>query len=1091
VLETLAELGQLALRASSAPEVLLNAVERLHALGVTPGAGFLIFPGEDGKAVEPLVETVGDLDEDECRKAIETVVLGSDNGSPGSVVREGKDGAEAIWAFPIGRGSPPSGGIAVVLPSGVLPDGPAVQLVASVTGIVSAGLALRGGLEGEGFAAPGARVLMSSLPDPALLVGQEGTILDVSESVLRMLRRKEADLLGRKLVSLATGKDEDRLGAALARAAEEGSFEETVAVEIGGGVRKINLHGREIAGGEMLVLLRDHTRYAARDRGRRILLDFAPRIATATGIDELWSRVWEAIRELLPRAGGFRVYRGNEAAVRLVWSSDLPPETNLVFTVRGWGPKLLAMLEDPDQLEAFLDRFGSGTSGTRGRLLRFVAGRGNPLLLDDPDTQLRAFVNEEELEKIRKSRSWDAAPGQEILCPLVVDGRLDLVALVATPPGERPFTWDDAADVWQLVVLAREVMVRQESEGLIDQYRSLARLYRKTLLGMARAEDLDSLYSEVGGDLLRGTEANGIAVFSGRRTGEVEWSRGLGQETLDELRRVVEEMLRRAGTPPEPFFLASAGADEVVAELGATLRGIEAMAVVPAYLGGMRLATLVLTWPSPRDFNPAERALVEFLGVGFALALSNHHLAGRLGVLRDRVRRIAGVVDQGLLEVDGSGRIRFINPLAVRLLGITDVEARRKALLGVVGPQLQEQLVPILEQVLQGREIPSSTLLAGGRKLRLRVVLEDQGDSRPDGPISTWSITEESEAEQRRIRLERVFSSSSEMIVDLAPDGTVLGANPSARRFLEQVGAVTGEGDRKGPFPKAVWRVLGREDLEVLRGGATVHKSGELHRPGGLPLAWEAEFQSLDPGGELRILAIVRDRTERQALAAARETLQRVGDALLGLQDSITQLSEVLGRGHDLATAVMVQTAAAKGKPDDYASLSLAVNAISDSAEKLAREASEDRRVIVEIEAQLNVLRESLLGVVGLAGRSAWVITDRPWRAEAMVQELERVGWSCRAALPNDPLTQNDLPEPRVVVLDVGSLTTAVSLYGRIRGSHPTAGILLAAPLGGAAGGDLSEDPFLRIVDTIPTGPELQELLNQLAYSATGGSPEG
>jgi len=1091
LLESLAELGQLALRAPSASEALRETVQRLHAARITSGAGFLFVPPGGGPDGMPVVATVGDLGEDECRRAVETVVATAVSSGPRSVVRSGREGDEAIWVFPIGTGVPRTGGVAVVFSSEVVPDGPVVQLVTAVTGIVSAGLALGGGMGEHGSGTAGTRILMSSLPDPALLVGSDGTIVDVSESVLRMLRRKAGDLLGTPLAALAMGEHGDRLRSSMDMAAETGSFEATVNIEVGGAPRRVDIQGREVAPGEMLILLRDQTRHAARDRGRRILLDFAPQVAAAADVEELWSRLWAAVQELLPRAAGLRIYRGNEAALRLVWSSDLPPGSELVFTIRGWGPKLLAMLEDPDHLENFLESFGNGTTEARGRLLRFISGRGNPLLLNDVDSQLRAFVSEEEFQKVRESRIWGTPPGQLILCPVMIDEGLDLLATVAAAPGERPFTWDDAADVWQLVILAREILARKESEGLVEQYRSLARSYREALLGMARAEDLDSLYSEVGGDLLRATGATGIAVFSGRRAGEVEWSRGLEPKTIAELRQVVEEVLRRAASAQEPVFLASTGADEVVGELDVGLRGVEAMAMVPTYLGGMRLATLVLTWTDPRNFDPAERALVEFLGIGFSLALSNHHLERRLGVLRDRARRIADVVDQGLVELDGSGRILFVNPLAMRLLGIVDVGVRGRAFLEVVGPELQEQLVPILERVLQGHEVPPSALVVGGRKLRVRLAIAEAEGSGGRDRVSTWSITEESEAEQRRVRLEGVFSSSSEMILDLAPDGTVLSANPSARRFLLQLGAMTGKVDREASFQKTVWRVLGPEDVEILRGGGTVHKNGELHRPGDLPLVWEAEFHPLDTGAELRILGIVRNRSERQALAAARETLQRVGDALVGLQDSITHLSDVLGRGHDLATAIMMRTAAVREKPEDRTALLATVEAMAEAAGRLTHAASEDRRIVTDIEAQLETLREALLGVVGLAGRSAWVITDKPWRTEAMVRELERIGWSCCAALPNDPLTQSDLPEPQVVVLDVGSLTTAVGLYGKIRASHPEAGILLRAPLGGAGGGDLSEDSRLKIVDAIPDGSELQRLLNSLVEVETDGPAGG
>ncbi|NOZ93331.1 MAG: PAS domain-containing protein [Acidobacteria bacterium] len=932
------------------------------------------------------------------------------------------------------------------------------------------------------------RPVLETLPDPALVLRRDGSIVDVSESAGRMLRRAPSDLVGRSLADLVTAQDKERLAAELAKVPAAGGMETTVAIEVSGVLRRINVRARQLGGDELLALLRDHTHFAARDRGRRLLLDHGPKIAAARDAEELWRRLWEAVGELLPRAAALRVYRGDEAAVRLAWASDLPPGTQLVFTVRGWGPKLLAMLQDPDRLEVFVDSLEGSLGGSRGRLAGLFSGRGNPLLLDDPDVQLRAFLTEEELQKVRALREQTAPPGQEILCPVVVDGRVDVVALVIGPPKDRPFSWDDAADVWQLVVLAREVLARVEAEERVNEDRRLARAYRQALRGIAHAPELEELYAAVGGEVLLGTGADGMVVLSGRRGSEVEWSRNLEPETLSEVRQVVVEILRRLGPRPEPVFLGSAGADEVVGELGAALREVEALAVVPAYLGGIHLATLVLTWAKPRVFGPDERALVEFLGVGLALALSNHQLGRRLSVLRDRVRRITGAVDQGVLEVDATGRVHFVNPLAMRLLGITNVEARHRALLSVVTPELREQLIPILERILRGHDVGSFNLVTGGRTLKVRVVMESEAGSIVRGPTSTWSITEQSGAEQRRLRLEKMLAASSEMVIDLAPDGTVLEANPAARRFLEQIGTLAGSGGEGKERSAMVWRLLGRDDLERLRNGEPVRKTGELLRPGGPPLVWEAELHALNTSGEMSILTVVHDRTERRALAGVRETLQRVADTVLGFEASIARLGEVVGRGHDLATAVMMQAGVSQGRTEDRERLARTMEILSESASKVLDKAPDDRRVILELETQLAAVRRALRSAVGVAGRVAWVIADRVRHSELIVQELERVGWNCRVVLPSDTLAQGGQQEPQVVVLDVGSLTMAVDLYGKIRASHPRAGILLAVPLGGATAGGLSEDPSLRIVEAVPSGQELQELLQTLASPAGGGA---
>jgi len=921
----------------------------------------------------------------------------------------------------------------------------------------------------------------------ALMIDGSGTICDVSEPASVLLGRQVEELLGSSLASLAIHEEQERLARAVVQAWQSGILDTDAEIVVGDGRRRLGFHGRMLAGGRMLVLLQNQDRYFSDTGTWRPLLDNGPRIAAATTPAELWSRIWDAIHVRLPEAVALRVYRGDEAAVRLIWSSDLPPDTKLVLTVRGWGPKLLAMLEDPKRFEAFATRFKESSRGHLGRFLRFVSGYGSPMLLDDPDEQLGVFLNEEELQKVSKFRPPGGKPGQEIMCPLVTDGRAELVGLVVGPPDKHPFTWDDAEEVWQLILLGREVAKRLELDALASQYEGLTRLYRGALLEMARAEKLTTLYSRVGGELLRGTGADGIAVLTGPRGGRIEWFRNLDEETCGEIQKVVEGIVGRTGEHLEPVFLASAGADELVADLGVRLRGVGAMAIVPAYLGGARLATLILTWPEPRGFSPAERALVEFLSVGFALALSNHRVVWRLGRIRERVRRIASVVGHGLLELDAAGRIRFISPLAVRLLGITDVEARGKAFLSVVAPKLGEQLSPILGQVLQRRAVDEAVIIVDKRSLRIHVIVDEGAGDDDDEVLSMWALREESEAEHHRARLDKLFSSTSEIIMDLAPDGTVLGVNAAGERFLKQVGALRMDSSTASP-PRRIWRVLRTEDLEALRRGETVRKSGERARPGGVPLAWEAEFQPLETSGELRILGTVRDRTERHALATARSTLQQVWDAVLALQGPMTKLGDVIDRSHNLATAVMIHSSSVDDEGAGGQTPARAREAMWESARRLAQEAAGDRQVILEIEGQLAGLQDVLQGAVGVAGRCAWIITDQLWRGDAVVQELERTGWSCLVVLPNDPMTQDILPEPSVVVLDVGSLTMAVDLYGMIRRMHRTSGILLAAPLGGAAAQGLSEDPCLRIVDSIPAGPELQELVNQVCTSPAGAS---
>ncbi len=1075
LLAILGDLGAEVMKADDLEAVLRGAVERL--LGILPvnGVGAVV----DGPWLgeKPLVVVSGRLSE---ATALEAHRASDPEEHPGVASSTSSGGEEQfLWVVPLRTEAGILGSLVLALPDPMDEADPSVQLAAAVAGVVATGLHLRFGAGQVPGSTGTRRLVLDTMSDPSLLLDSGGNILDVSTPVARILHREHDELVGTNLLELMDPDDREIVAGLLAG---HGAVDETFEVPFGivtprGGRRRFHLHARWTRGEVWLGVLRDYTRHAARDRSRRVLLDHVPRIAVARTPEELWEQLWVALNELLPNAHGIRVYRGLQAALRMVWASDLPPgDQDLVFTLRGWGARFISMLGESVEMNAAVEAFGRSAEEVRGRIMRFFAGRGNPIILDDPDRQLAAFLSREELEKLQKYRNFEGERFGEILCPVIVDGNLDLLVVILGKTGKPVFTWDEAADAWQLVNLAREVAVRLEAAATIEGHYAMVRSFRNAMRRVSVVTSVDELFEAVGHAALDSTGASGMGVVARMNGGEAElelvWGLGLREPIPQRLVAVVDALERRRVFTSEPVFFPSVGADELLAELAVDLPGVEGMAVAPLIVRGGFLGAMVLVWAAPQRFPPEERVQMEFLAGELGLALSNHLLYRAAEGSRTELKRIVEAVDEGILSLDGGGRVRFLNGRAAELLGIRETNPEDRPLLDLVDPDVGEELLPMLAEILKGRSLAGRTIRRGQRLIQVRVWI-DPGEQE-GGWTCVLTLGEMTAEEERRLRMEEFLLHTEDGILQLGMDGRVLDANPAALRFLRALGQEdAGDGFRWLPWDEGS---LGR-----LQQGEPVWIPGDRILGSGMRLHWEAEIVPFSGTREPSVLVRIHDQSVERTLERLRDDLAEARRVAGRLSRVVERLREAGTSQEDLATAVMMHCSLAGDAADQSGREGRALGAIRRATANAAEAMGSFRRLLGELEEEIEHLVDVLPQRSGEERGEAWILSDRPQRRNALTARLRMLGWMPRSLSPAELEEHLQRGKPHLVVIDVASLTRAVELYGVLRELLPEVGILMVLAMGGGLqGGALSEDSRVRVVDAIPDDADLDELLDGL-----------
>ncbi len=621
-----------------------------------------------------------------------------------------KSGAVRVLLIPLVGTSKVLGAFGVSLPPGAEPSAEqldAARLVAELTGIgldvVARGLAARGTEERL-------RRFIRQLPDPALLLDSAGVVRDVSETIREVAGVASRAVVGHSIGWLVLEEDRKAVEEAVRLALEGGSFRGTfgVAGRRRGERRELELNMRRFSGRRVVAVARDVTRRVRRERSLRVMLEHTTHLMSAASEEELWERLKDAITALLPQATYVWVYRGTERGARVVWSSR-PGAPRWEFSIRGWGADVMGLLRQEEGRGEFLARYGSDRRMARQQLNAILSGQGTPMLLDRPAEQLSVFLADRELHAILEF--WgDEPPGQLIHCPVIVDGRLELLVVVDAPPGERPFDHEDAAFPWQLTNLAHQALRRIEAFALARRQLAELQAFREAVRQVAEAQGAAELMEILARRAVWAVEADAGCLLLAEPGGwRCQWGSGEGVPPVGKLVQL-PQLPERSEGGLKSIYLEDAGKDRAWAQMAGEVAA--SVAVVPLVAMGRRLGVLVLTNDSRRSFDASDREMAEFFADELALVVAQERLARSSAEAEALTGAVMAAVDQGLVVAGADGRLVRANRRALALLGVSGSPTAGQSVLEIFPPSQRGQVAHGLAEVMEksaGQEAPVAT----------------------------------------------------------------------------------------------------------------------------------------------------------------------------------------------------------------------------------------------------------------------------------------------------------------------------------------------------------------------------------------------
>ncbi len=810
------------------------------------------------------------------------------------------------------------------------------------------------------------------------------------------------------------------------------------------------------------------------------MLDSMPGIAAAKKPNELWAALWNTVRKRTPQTVVMQIFQGEEAIVREVWTSrHASPGMRLIL--RGWGPDFGRMMQEQANAKAFLSMFGATRQEAQARLERFLTGRGNPLLLNDPDAQLSVFLSDEELQKIREARPDGRAPGQVMLCPIMDGDRISLVAALSAEPGKQPFSWEDAADVWQLVQLAHEVSTRIEVEETVLRHFEEVKTLRATMRRISVASDVVGLVREVGRvaqTMLRAESALIMGpVDREQHRVALLWQEGIEDGSARSLGMELVRLFRRPDRPPGLMIIESVGGSEPFGASELRLETMEALVAVPLEVHGDLFGVLALLWPQPRRIRADERGSLEFLGAELSLAMDHRRLFHELAAAHAELRKIVSAVDEGILSLDIRGRLRYCNPRAAELLAISDRTMEGAPLLDLLPEYERHAIAPLLASVLSGQTVGSASLDLESGSIRVSVSFLDA-----DGTMtgSVWTFKDVDTPGVHGMLVDTVLRHVSEALLVLDRKGHVVEANDAARRFFgsELLPPIDG-----GELAGYRWG----EELDdaffaqLLREGS-LERSGRAVGPNGRSISYDATFWRLDRGDDVHVLTTIRDLTsedERIRIAKERRNAHQLAKRARRLAEA---LEVGLSEQRDLVTSLLTQCELALKKKTDGDRLLAAIETVQAAARRggvgLARCGDVLKDLTGVVAKEIRAMEE----VSGVGTRQVWIVSDRPQRREHLMDVMVEEGFQVMTVEKEElDVVAETAGLPDLVLVDLVSLNGIEGIYNRVRRISLALPVVIISAIGTLEGSaEIAEDPRLRVIKSLPAGSNLMPFLAEV-----------
>jgi len=687
-------------------------------------------------------------------------------------LREAGVGSVLVVPFPGTAGV--RGVMGAALPKDGVPDGCRLAAAAVVAQLAGIGIDVLGRALAAEETEGRLRRFIEQLPDPALLLDPSGLVREASEMVEPLFGLPAGSLAGRLLGPILREGEGERLLESLREAVESGATRAVFAVDgrRKGESRRIELNVRRFSEHRLLAVARDVTLQFRREHSLRVLLKHAPGMMASRNAVELWERLSGAVKELLPDATYVWVYRGEGDRVRVVWSSnpDAPPWE---FRLRGWGTDVSGMLRQEEVRGEFLRRYGADERVARETLSAILEGHGTPMLLDHPTEQLAIYLSERELEQILGM--WgESPPGQLIHCPVIVKGHMELLVVVDAPPGERPFSPEDAAFVWQLTNLAHQALGRIEGFDLArHQLRELETFLEAVRqVGEARGghelmevlvrRAMDALEADRA-RLLLVTDSGWRCVLSFGEGGPAKDSPVVVPGFPDDDEKV-----------PGGVFLSDAGMDEAWHALAG--EGTRSLMAMPLVSMGRFQGALLLAAGRHWEFTTGERQLARFFSDEIALVAAQVRLAETVIEMTASLHSVMDAVRVGIVLCDRETRLVQINRSAASLFRIQWPASIEGSVIELFPPDARRNVAEVLERTFADGVLGSVVFEIRGTIVQAEVhpraeggaILVFSGPDRAGLESVPWETSAEgsrSRAELGRIAVqwERVEASASHL----------------------------------------------------------------------------------------------------------------------------------------------------------------------------------------------------------------------------------------------------------------------------------------------------------------------------------------
>lgn len=337
------------------------------------------------------------------------------------------------------------------------------------------------------------------------------------------------------------------------------------------------------------------------------------------------------------------------------------------------------------------------------------------------DAHLQA-VSDKEKESMRHA-------GARLLVPLRMRERLSGILVLGPKVSEAPYSQDEmrllSMVASQTAVLLDDTRLYQSVTAQLEEGRNRLEAFQKSADRLALGEDADRSVQELidTARTLIGARYGTLAVWGAKnemRRSFVSGFAAQGHEPLGRASEGVRGVSRESAG--SGTLAASLDALAPAAALGAA-RTPRTRLIAPIVRKGRSLGTIYLVEKeNASEFTSDDERILNLFGVLAAVLLENINLYQEVVLERGSLAAIQSSMAEGLVVLNAEGKINYLNPAAIELLGLTGVDSLGRDFAQLLGPRTAD--TPLLKKLTDGRSGTSSGDAVTELRLTLPVARE-------------------------------------------------------------------------------------------------------------------------------------------------------------------------------------------------------------------------------------------------------------------------------------------------------------------------------------------------------------------------------